>query len=129
MRKVRIAHVTDGILGLIIAVLLFPFPTIRAAVSLPVFVASILVTIVVAHLLYLAISLRIWNRTPVMYFLDLGVDPRPVGVLSAAGWALASVIAFVPGFVSDGPIDPARGWPARLSGHTTVGTVALDSSE
>lgn len=120
--RIRYAQGIDAIAALIVAVLLFPFPTVRASVALPVFVASIIVTILVIYLLYLTLFLSVWGRTPGMYLMDLGIDPRPVGVVTSIKWALAMLAGFVPGFFSSAILDPATGWAASFSRLETVST-------
>ncbi|MCL5887041.1 MAG: hypothetical protein M1617_01870 [Actinobacteria bacterium] len=124
LARVRIAHGVDGVIAILAAVLLLPFPTIRAAVPIPVFVAIILATMVFVHALYLAISVTLWGRTVGMYLFDLGIAKRPVGTASAMIWAAASVVGFLPGIILPRTLDPILGWPAKISGLTTEATTA-----
>lgn len=120
--RVRFAHTIDAVVALIAAVLIFPFPTVRASVALPVFVGSIIVAILVIYLFYLTLFLSLWGRTPGMYFMDLGIDPRPAGVAASMKWALATLAGFVPGLFSGAVLDPVTGWAARFSRLKVVRT-------
>lgn len=126
--RVRFAQVIDALAALIVAVLLFPFPTVRASVALPVFVVSIIVAILVVYLLYLTIFLSVWGRTPGMYLMDLGIDPRPAGVAASVKWALAMLAGFVPGFFFSAVLDSSTGWAARFSRLKTMRTSTPKSS-
>lgn len=124
LARVRIAHGVDGVIAILAAVLLLPFPTIRAAVPIPVFVGIILATIVFVHAIYLAVTVTLWGRTVGMYLFDLGIAQRPAGTASAMMWALASVVGFLPGLVLPRALDPLLGWPAKISGLATEATTA-----
>ncbi len=124
LAKVRIAHGVDGVIAILAAVLLLPFPTIRAAVPIPVFVAIIIGTIIFVHALYLAFLIKLTGRTVGMYLFDLGIAKRPAGVGSALLWAITSVVGFLPGLIWPRVLDPLLGWPARISGLTTEATTA-----
>ncbi len=120
--RARIAALIDFGAGLVAAVIAFPFPFARAALPLPVFVVSIVVSIVVVHELYLALTLMFLGRTPGMYLLDLGPDPRP-RLGAAVSWAVGASLAFWPTVFGVRPaFDPATGLPARLSGVQTRST-------
>lgn len=120
--KARIAALIDFGAGLVAAVIAFPFPFARAALPVPVFVVSILLSIVVVHELYCALALTFLGRTPGMYLLDLGPDPRP-RLGAAVAWALGASIAFWPTvFGVRSVFDPATGLSARLSGVQTRST-------
>lgn len=122
LARVRIAHGVDCVIAILAAVLLLPFPTIRASVPIPVFVAIIIGTMVVVHFIYLAILVRLAGRTVGMYLFDLGISKRPTGTASASLWAIASVVGFLPGLIMPRALDPLLGWPAKISGLTTVAT-------
>lgn len=126
--RARIAHVVDGAAAFVGAVLIFPFPFARVALPLPAFVVSIVAMILAVHLVYLAVSLVVWGRTPGMFLLDLGIAPRPVGMWAALCWSSGSVAGFVPALFSVAVLDPVRGLPARWSGLSTVATVMPDGS-
>jgi hypothetical protein len=112
----------DAAVALVAAVIVFPFPFARAFLSIPLFVAAILVTIVVVHVLYLTVALIVWGRTPGMFLLDMGTSPRPVGLMRALRWSAGSALGLVPGFLSTRPLDPECGMPARFAGLVTRST-------
>ncbi len=120
--RVRAAALLDSVAGLLLAVLLYPFPVMRAAFSVPVFVVSILVSVALIQVLLAATSLVIAGRTIGMHMFGLEFDegPRPVRALL---WAVVWTIALVPGLLSGRPFDPARGWAAGATGLTFKLTV------
>lgn len=120
--RARLAHVLDAAVALVAAVIAFPFPFARAVLSVPLFVAAILLTIVVVYVLYLTVALVAWGRTPVMFLLDLGTSPRPVGLARAFRWSAGSALGLLPGLVSSRLLDPEVGMPARFAGLTTCST-------
>lgn len=121
--RVRGAALIDFGASFVLAVLAFPFPFARAALPVPVFVASILASIVVVHVAYCAFTLRLIGRTPGMYLLDLGPRSRPVGWGRAWLWGLGASVAFWPTVAGAATaFDPRTGIPARMSGIETGST-------
>lgn len=114
--RVRAAAVLDWVAGLLLAVLLYPFPVMRAALSLPAFVASILVSIVLIQVLLATVSLVVMGRSVGMHLFGLAFDeaPRP---FRAVLWAFVWTIVVLPGLVSGRPLDPVRGWAAGAVGR------------
>lgn len=116
----RSAAIIDFSGALLLAVLAFPFPIARAILPLPVFVAAILATIVVTHVLYLTLFALAWRRTPGMYLLELGLAGKTPAFRDAFVWAACSSLAFWPLVFRSETGHPSRGLPARLSGLETV---------
>jgi len=115
--RVRTAALLDAGAATMVAMIAFPFPIVRALFPVAVFVASILVSIVVAHVLYCALTMRFAGRTPGMFFLDLG----PVGGAPALGrallWGLGASVSFWPTVLGmRTAFDPETGTCARISG-------------
>lgn len=114
--RARTASLIDFAAAFVAAVIAFPFPFARAALPVPIFVGSILLSIVVVHVLYCWLTLGLLGRTPGMFLLDLGPGPKRPGLAAALVWALGSSIAFWPtalGF--RGAYDPETGPAARMS--------------
>lgn len=120
--RARNAALFDFVAALLLAMLAFPFPVMRALLPVPVFVASILVTVVVAHVLYLSVFSLAWGRTPAMYLLDLGLSEGRLSFSRAFVWASASSLAFWPQMVGLPSGDPGLGLATRLSGVKVVAT-------
>lgn len=126
-RKVRTAAIIDLAAAAVVAMLLYPQPAVRQAVSgagMPiwVFVVSLLLSILVVLAAYEAVSLYFWKRSPGMYLLDLGVDAaaRPTWVAAAlwgVGWGLGAVPAL---FGVRAAYDPLRGLAVRMSGLKVI---------
>lgn len=116
----RLAAVVDFAGAFLLAVLAFPFPVARATLPLPVFVAAILATIVVTHVLYLTFFVLAWRRTPGMYLLELGLAGKTPRLADAFVWAASSSLAFWPQVFRSRAGHPSQGLPARLSGLETV---------
>ncbi len=119
--RARVAALIDFGAGVIAAVIAFPFPFARATLPLLVFVASILLSIVVVHVAYVALTLRIFGRTPGMFLLDLGPQSGPdqsrPSLARSLAWALGASIAFWPTvFMVASAYDPRGGTAARMSG-------------
>ena len=94
--RIRLAIALDFVCGLVIAMLAFPFPIVRASVSVPSFVALVLGSIVAVHALYLMVAVSLLGRTPGMYLLDLGFDDGAPGLADSAKWALRVTLLFWP---------------------------------
>lgn len=120
--RARNSAVFDFVAAFLLAVLAFPFPVMRALLPLPVFVASILATVVVAHVLYLSLFALAWGRTPAMYLLDLGLSERRLPFSRAFVWASASSLGFWPQVFGLSSGDPALGLATRLTGVKVVAT-------
>jgi uncharacterized membrane protein len=72
--RVRIAWAIDFVVGVVIAMLGFPFPIVRASVSTLVFVLLILAAILLVTYLYITVVTKLLGRTVGMYFMDLGFE-------------------------------------------------------
>jgi len=115
--RVRIAALLDFGAAFVVAVIAFPFPFARATLPLPVFVASILATIVVMHAAYCGLTLRVFGRTPGMFLLDLGPQLGRPTLGRATLWGIGESAAFWPTvFGAARTFDPETGTPARMSG-------------
>lgn len=127
-RAIRAAGIELAV-SVVATLLLWPFPLIRLTLGIPWAVHGplILVAILIVYVAYLAVSVRLWGRSPAMYFLDLGLTggsrPFPFGrgLRWAAGWAVAVVPALL-GARWLG--DPRDGLPARFSGLGTARTAS-----
>jgi len=115
--RVRVAALLDFGASFVVAVIAFPFPFARATLPLPIFVASILATIVVVHIAYCGLTLRVFGRTPGMFLLDLGPQLGRPALGRAMLWGVGESVAFWPTvFGAVGSFDPETGTPARMSG-------------
>lgn len=127
--RVRGAGLLDFLGAALIAMIAFPQPVVRAAISgagLPigVFVALIFVAIFVVQWFYLTLAALAWRRSVGMYLLDLGLDvPDRPPFVSAAGWALGWVVASLPALAGvTAAFHPELGLPARLGRMATRST-------
>lgn len=127
--RARVAYFVDAIAAFAGALLIFPFPLVKAALPLPAFIVSIVATVVVVHVVYLVVCLVARGRTLGMFLLDLCVASRPVGFWAALRWSSAVSVGFVPALFSVAVFDPVRGLPARWSGLSTVTTAIHDGSQ
>jgi len=115
--RARVAALLDFGASFVVAVIAFPFPFARATLPLPIFVASILASIVVVHIAYCGLTLRIFGRTPGMYLLDLGPQLGRPSLGRAMLWGMGQSIAFWPTvFGAPTSFDPETGTSARMSG-------------
>lgn len=122
-KRARNAAVFDFFVAFLVAVLAYPFPVMRSLLALPVFVASILATIVVGHVLYLTLFAMAWGRTPAMYLLDLGLSDGRLGGRRALVWAATTSLSFWPLVFGGTSGDPGTGLAARLSGVSVVSVI------
>lgn len=121
--RVRGGALLDLLAATVAAMLLYPQPAARAAITgagLPiwVFLLSLLAAALVVFAVFLFGCALIWGRTPGMYLMDVGLDPagRPA-VGSALMWALGWLVAILPAlFGARAVSDGETGLPARLSG-------------
>lgn len=121
--RVRSAALVDAVAATVLAMIAFPFPIVRALVPVAVFVAGVLSSIVVVHVLFCALTLRFVGRTPGMFFLDLGPEGGVPSLGRAFAWGLGASAAFWPTvFGAAGAYDPVSGIPARMSGIETAST-------
>jgi len=126
---VRGAGLLDFLASAILAMIAFPQPIARAAITgagLPVgvFVALIFAIIFAVYWAYLMLSAMAWGRSVGMYLLDLGLDaPRRLTFAAAAGWAIGWVLAALPAMLGiTAAFDPEHGLPARLGRTATRST-------
>ena len=125
--RYRSAVLLDFVCALLLAMLAYPFPIMRATLPLPVFVMTILASIVVVHVLYEAVVVTIWGRSPAMYLLDLGVEGGRPGVGAAMAWGAGVALAFWPTVFKSRLGDPENGLAARLSGLVVRSSAVMDS--
>ena len=124
--RVRVAAMVDFFTAVVVAMLAFPFPIVRASVPTLVFVISILVSITFIHFLYLTITTPLFARTPGMYLMDLGFEGGGPLVSRSWRWALGSVVTFWPTVILGAP-DVEKGLPVRMSG-LVIGSTRESSS-
>lgn len=120
----------DLAVAAVVAMLVWPFPLIRLTLGIPwsVHVPLILAWVLVVYAAYLATSVAIWGRTPVMYLTDLGLAgvPRPFGLGRSLRWALGLAVAVVPSLLGARSLaDPRTGLAARASGLVTVASESV----
>lgn len=126
---VRGAGLLDFLASAIFAMIAFPQPVARAAITgagLPIgaFVGLLFAIIFAVHWVYLTFSVLTWGRTASMYLLDLGLDTpnRPV-FSEAAGWALGWGLAVLPALLgASAAYHPEGGLPARIGRIATCST-------
>lgn len=114
--RYRLSAIVDFVAAALLAILAFPFPILRAVLPLPVFVASILLSVVVAHFLYLTATVMLWGRTPAMYLFDMGLSSGRASVLRAGRWAFGATLDFWPIVLSPRSREPRGRLAARMSG-------------
>ncbi len=124
--RTRRALAVDAALALVLAMLAWPFPVMRANLDLPAHVAALVAFSVFVQALYGAVCVRIWGRTPGLYLTDLGLTgaERPFGPVLSVRWGAGFALAVVAALGSFGTADPGSGLPARFSGLATVSTRA-----
>ncbi len=114
--RMRAAALTDAVAGLLAAVLLYPFPIMRAALPLPVFVGSIFASAVAAAVLAAALQVLLRGRTIGMYLFGLRFAEEPRGA-RAVSWGVAWTAGALAGLAAPRILDPATGWAARAGGR------------
>lgn len=112
--RMRAAVAIDGVAGLVAAVLLYPFPAMRAVLPTGLFVVSIIAAIFFVSVLVAALSLAVTGRTAGLFLLGMSVSPSP-GPGRAAAWALGWTATAVL-IASDRAVDADRGVASALSG-------------
>lgn len=122
-RRVLQAVWLDWIAGAFLALLAFPFPLVRQAAPVPVFVLAIVSAVFVGAFLYLALTAKLLGRTPGMYLLDLGFVGDAPGWTPVLLWAFMWAWVAPPALVARGLADGDAGPAARVSG-LRVGAVA-----
>jgi hypothetical protein len=83
----------DAGIGLVITMLLWPFPIARAMLAPPVNVALVLLTWGIVNIAYHAVCARVWRQTGAMYLLGFAlggtaVPGEPVDDAHAMRWGL-----------------------------------------
>lgn len=124
-RRVARAGRLDALVAFIVAMLAWPFPVLRASLPWSVHGPLILVGILVADWLIRCMALLAWGRTPMMYFLDLGLAKSGERVAFGAAmlWSAGWTVALGPTLVGLARVShPETGLPARLSGLVTRST-------
>jgi hypothetical protein len=95
----RIQAAIDSGAALVLAVLAYPFPVMRAMLPLPVFVISILVVWQLVQVSYCALAAAVWGSTGGMYLRGLSLRTTDGGEATRgqrATWgALAGIAALV----------------------------------
>lgn len=122
--RVRTAGLWDAVGALVLALLAWPFPVMRAVLPLWLHIPLVLFATLAVDFGVRAVSVSMWGRTPAMYFLDLGLSGRKEkGVARSLRWAGGWTLALVPTlFGARALVHPTHGLPARLSGLETVAT-------
>ena len=113
-RAARTATGLDLAAAVVLAMLGFPFPIVRASVSIPLFVGLVIIAVVIVYFLYLTVTAPLLGRTPGQYLADVGFEGGPPSAARAWRWALGTVLATPPGLLGIG--DLATGLPMRISG-------------
>jgi len=113
--RVRASWAIDVASGVVIAMLAFPFPVVRAMVTTPVFMISLFAARIVGTWLYMSIMPRLFGRTPGMYLTDLGFEGGRPPLSRSWRWALGTL------FTAGGT--PDTGLASRMSG-LVVGSTA-----
>lgn len=113
-RRIRSAWAIDAVSGVVVAMLAFPFPVVRAAAPAAVFVLSILSSIIVIAWLYMSVMPRLFGRTPGMYLMDLGFEGGQPPLSRSWRWALGTL------FTAGGT--PDTGLASRMSGLVVMST-------
>jgi hypothetical protein len=127
VRKVRAAVRTDAVAALAAAMLLWPFPVMRANVSWAVHVPLLVAFVWLTEWALPWVCLLLWGRTFGMYLFDLGLEgaPRPLRAVVASKWSLGTALVALP-LLTLGQTDATAGLPARLSGLRTVAVASPD---
>jgi hypothetical protein len=123
--KVRLAGWLDGVAALVLTMIAWPFPVLRAAVPWSVHAPLVLVAILAADAGLRFASLLVWGRTPFMYLLDLGLEGGPprIHAKAAVRWSLGWTLSLVPSLLGARSLaDPMSGLAARFSGLATRST-------
>ena len=123
--RVRMAGWLDLLAALLITMLAWPFPVLRASLPWAVHGPLIVVAVLVADIVLRTTSLLVWGRTTVMYLLDLGLvaGEERIDFLKAAAWSVGWTVASIPALMGVRTLaDPLHGLPARLSGLVTRST-------
>ncbi|MHB9004119.1 MAG: RDD family protein [Coriobacteriia bacterium] len=120
--RYRAASIIDFAAAALLAMLVFPFPVVRATVATPVFVVLIIAAIVVAHIVYLSVVLSVWGRTPGMYLLDLGIAGGRIPPVRALAWGFGAVLEFLPRVAGVRPRGANGGLASRISGLELAST-------
>ncbi|PKQ30196.1 MAG: hypothetical protein CVT60_01505 [Actinobacteria bacterium HGW-Actinobacteria-10] len=114
--RYRAASIIDFAVAVLVAMLVFPFPIVRALVAPQVFIGLVLASIVVAHVVYVSVVLMLWRRTPGMYLLDLGIAGGGIAPIRALAWGVGAALEFWPQAVGMHPGGLSAGLPSRMSG-------------
>lgn len=127
--RVRAGALIDLLAAAVVAMLLYPQPAVRAAITgagLPiwVFLLTLLAAVFAVFALLLIACVLTWGRTPGMYLMDVGLDPvgRPP-FAKALMWAIGWLLAVMPALLGVAAVfDGETGLPARLSGLRSRGS-------
>ncbi|MDA3935440.1 MAG: hypothetical protein PF636_01055 [Actinomycetota bacterium] len=118
----RIAALIDFGSAMMIAVLAFPFPIVRASFGVAGLMLGMLATVAVMHVVYLEAVVTIWGRTPGMYLMDLGLDPDSIDSTARLRWSFGWALSALPSLAKLSLADPDSGTAAKLSGLPTRST-------
>jgi hypothetical protein len=124
--RVRTAAAIDLAIGVLLAVLVWPFPVMRilttdltgsVAIGWVAHVALLLGFFGVMDVVYCSVSTVLLHRTAGMYLQDLGfADATALTWGRAMRWSLGWVAATLPAALgAQVPADGETGWAARLS--------------
>lgn len=94
----RAQSLIDIFVSVFAAMMLWPFPIARAALSLPVHVAGVLVSCFIVQLAYFSVCAVVWNRTLGMRLAGIGVYAHNGGSPTrrqALLWGLISALIAV----------------------------------
>lgn len=117
----RAQSLIDMFISVFAAMLLWPFPIARAALTPAVHVAGVLATCVVAQLLYYAISAASWRRTVGMHLAGIrlaSADGKPPRRGQAVMWGLISAVIAV--WFAVAPSSACRAATAERASGTKV---------
>jgi len=120
--RTRTAALLDFASAMMIAVLAFPFPFVRASWGVAGLMLGMFGAIAVMHVVYLEAVITIWGRTPGMYLMDLGLSVDEIDATARLRWSFGWALSALPSTVRPSLADPVTGTAARLSGLPTRST-------
>lgn len=114
-RRIALSLAADTGIAALLTILAWPFPFVRQSVAWPAHIGLIVVAVLITGGLYRVACIRAWGRTPAMYLMDLGLEPRSPGLARSAAWALlVSVLSL-----------PALAAPSLTAGDGLLGRIGL----
>ncbi len=121
-QRTRVAALLDFASAMLIAVLAFPFPFVRASWGVTGLMLGMFGAIAVMHVVYLEAVVTLWGRTPGMYLMDLGLDTDEIDATVRLRWSFGWALSALPSVAKPALADPVTGTAARLSGLPTRST-------